>query len=114
MIVFDREGATHSLLSALWAQRIGALTYRKNVKDVWLESEFLEHEVAVPGGGSTRMKLAERETQLTAGQASIAVTEVRRLTPSGHQTAIITTARGLEMTRIAGDMFCLLYTSRCV
>ena len=105
VIVFDREGATHSLLSALWAQRIGALTYRKNVKDVWLESEFLEHEVAVPGGGSTRMKLAERETQLTAGQASIAVTEVRRLTPSGHQTAIITTARGLEMTRIAGHMF---------
>ena len=105
VIVFDREGATHSLLSALWAQRIGALTYRKNVKDVWPESEFLEHEVAVPGGGSTRMKLAERETQLTAGKDSMAVTEVRRLTPSGHQTAIITTARRLEMTRIAGHMF---------
>jgi len=82
-----------------------AATYRKNVKDVWPESEFLEHEVSVPGGGSTRMKLAERETQLTAGQASMAVTEVRRLTPNGHQTAIITTARGLEMTRIAGHMF---------
>jgi hypothetical protein len=105
VIVFDREGATHSLLSALWAQRIGALTYRKNVKDVWPESEFLEHEVAVPGGGSTRMKLAERETQLTAGKDSMAVTEVRRLTPSGHQTAIITTAQRLEMTPIAGHMF---------
>jgi hypothetical protein len=30
VIVFDREGATHSLQSRLWQQRIGALTYRKN------------------------------------------------------------------------------------
>ena len=36
VIVFDREGATHSLLSGLWKHRIGALTYRKNVKDLSL------------------------------------------------------------------------------
>ena len=35
VIVFDREGATHSLLAGLWKHRIGAITYRKNVKDVW-------------------------------------------------------------------------------
>ena len=29
VMVFDREGATHSLLSQLWEQRIGALTYRR-------------------------------------------------------------------------------------
>ncbi len=95
VIVFDREGATHSLLSGLWKHRIGALTYRKNVKDTWPESEFLEQEVPVPGGGSHKMQLAMRETRLSAGEDSIAVTEVRRLTPSGHQTAIITTARQL-------------------
>ena len=105
VIVFDREGATHSLLAALWEHRIGALTYRKNVKDVWPESEFLEHDVPVPGGGSTRMKLAVRETQLTAGKGSIPVTEVRRLTPSGHQTAIISTAQRLEIKPIASHMF---------
>jgi len=62
VIVFDREGATHSLLSALWKHRIGALTYRKNVKDYWPESEFFELEVQVPDGGCTHMKLAMRET----------------------------------------------------
>jgi len=105
VIVFDREGATHSLLNQLWQQRIGALTYRKNVKDVWPEGEFIEQEVLAPGGGSTLMKLCMRQTTLGAGKAAIPVTEVRRLTPSGHQTAIITTARRLDPTLIAGRMF---------
>jgi hypothetical protein len=105
VIVFDREGATYSLLSALWENRIAAITYRKNVKDVWPQSEFLECEVPVPGGGTTRMKLARKETELNAGKASIPVTEVRRLTETGHQTAIITTARNLGSTVVAGRMF---------
>jgi hypothetical protein len=105
VIVFDREGATHSLISNLWEKRIAAITYRKNVKDVWPESEFVECEVPVPGGGTTRMKLTRRETELTAGKASIPVTEVRRLTETGHQTAIITTARSLGSTVVAGQMF---------
>lgn len=105
VIVFDREGATHSLLAALWEKRIGAITYRKNVKDVWPHSEFVENEVAVPGGGTTRMKLAMRPTTLTAGKACIAVTEVRRLTQTGHQSAVITTAQGLGNTVVAGRMF---------
>jgi len=105
VIVFDREGSTHSLLAQLWQQRIGALTYRKNVKDVWPESEFVEHEVAAPGGGSTRMKLAMRQTHLGTNKSTLPVTEVRRLTASGHQTAIITTAQRLATTLIAGRMF---------
>jgi len=105
VIVFDREGSTHSLFSELWQERIGAITYRKNVKDVWPENEFLEHDVPVPGGGTTRMKLAMRETQLSAGKASLPVSEVRRLTQTGHQTAIITTAQQLGNTVIAGRMF---------
>ena len=105
VIVFDREGATHSLLSQLWQQRIGALTYRKRVMDVWPEGEFTEQEVLAPGGGSAPMKLCVRQTTLGAGHAAIPVTEVRRLTPSGHQTSIITTARRLDPTLIAGRMF---------
>ena len=105
VMVFDREGATHSLLSQLWEQRIGALTYRKNVKDVWPETEFVEQEVLAPGGESSRMKLAMRQTELTAGKASIPVTEVRRLTQTGHQTAVITTARRLDATLMASRMF---------
>jgi hypothetical protein len=105
VIVFDREGATHSLLGALWKHRIGAMTYRKNVKDVWPESEFAEQEVPVPGGGSQRIRLALRETRISAAKDSIPVTEVRRLTASGHQTAIVTTARRLGTIAIASRMF---------
>jgi hypothetical protein len=105
VIVFDREGATHSLLSALWKHRIGAMTYRKSVKDAWPESEFGEQEVPIPGGGSQRLRLAMRETQIAAAKDSIPVTEVRRLTASGHQTAIVTTARRLGTIAIASRMF---------
>jgi len=105
VIVFDREGATHSLLAALWEQRIGAITYRKNVTDTWPQSEFIKTEVSVPGGASTTMLLALRETELSAGKQSITVMEVRRLTNTGHQTAVISTARRLGTTVIAGRMF---------
>ena len=105
VVVFDREGATHSLLSGLWKHRIGAITYRKNVKDTWPESEFFDQEAPVPGGGSCKMQLAMRETRLSAGKDAITVTEVRRLTPSGHQTAIVTTARRLANPVIASRMF---------
>jgi hypothetical protein len=51
------------------------------------------------------MKLAMRPTTLTAGEACIAVTEVRRLTQTGHQSAVITTAQRLGNTVVAGRMF---------
>ncbi|MDA0322445.1 MAG: hypothetical protein O2923_06975 [Verrucomicrobia bacterium] len=104
-VIFDREGSSHSLLSKLWEQRIGAITYRKAVKDLWLADEFSEIEVPIPGGGATRMQLATRQTVLTAGKASIPVLEIRRLTQTGHQTAIITTAQRLQSPVLAGRMF---------
>jgi GGDEF domain-containing protein len=51
------------------------------------------------------MRLASKETTLSAGTASIPVIEVRRLTETKHQTAIITTARRLSQEVIAGRMF---------
>lgn len=105
VVIFDREGSAHSLLSKLWEQRIGAITYRKAVKDTWPETEFTKVEVPIPGGGSTQMLLATRQTTLTAGHASMPVLEVRRLSETGHQTAIISTARNLESPVIAGRMF---------
>ena len=105
VVVFDREGATHSLLAALWEHRIAAITYRKNVADPWPENEFTQLEVPVPGGGTTRMSLAQRETSLSANGHSLPVKEVRRLTQSGHQTTVISTARKLLSPVIAGRMF---------
>ncbi|TVS21077.1 MAG: hypothetical protein EA424_00720 [Planctomycetaceae bacterium] len=105
VVIFDREGSGHRLLSTLWKQRIGAITYRKAVKDLWPTEEFCEVEVPVPGGGATRMQLATRQTMLMAGLASLPVLEVRRLTQTGHQTAIITTAQRLKSPAVAGRMF---------
>jgi hypothetical protein len=105
VMVFDREGATHSLLSKLWEKRIGAITYRKSVADLWPESEFSETGVPVPGGGVTRMMLASRQSALSSGNDAIPVLEIRKLTETGHQTAIITTARRLDSPVIAGRMF---------
>jgi len=105
VVVFDREGSSHSLLAGLWEKRIGAITYRKAVADLWPESEFSAVEVPVPGGGTTPMCLAFRETALLAGKKSIPVLEVRRLTRTGHQTAIVTTARRLSHPVVAGRMF---------
>ena len=106
VVVFDREGSHHSLLSQLWEQRIGAITYRKNVTDAWPESEFIATEVPCPGGGSPPcVSPLGRPKSPPATLAPVPVTEVRRLTHSGHQTAIITTARHLSSPAIAGRMF---------
>ena len=105
VVVFDREGATHSLLSRLWEKRIGAISYRKSVKDLWPTGDFSQVEVPTPGGGVSRMRLATRQTALAAAGASVPVLEVRRLTLTGHQTAIITTARSLQSPVVAGRMF---------
>lgn len=106
IVIFDREGSHHSLLARLWRQRVGVITYRKNVTDTWPEDEFHETEVTCPGGETLTMRLATRETEITARKsAPVPVLEVRRLTESGHQTAIITTARTLASPAIAGRMF---------
>lgn len=105
VVIFDREGATYRLFADLWKERIAAITYRKAVADQWPESEFHEVEVPMPGGASTRMKLTSRLTTLSAGTESMPVLEVRRLTQTGHQTAIITSARQLSVLAVAGRMF---------
>jgi len=105
VVIFDRECSNYKLLSQLWEQRIGAITYRKAVDDKWHEDDFKEVEVCMPGGHTTRMKLASKEKTISTKDNSMPVLEVRRLAKSGHQTAIITTARRLLKPVVAGRMF---------
>lgn len=105
VMIFDRECSNYIHLSTLWEQRIAAITYRKNVKDQWAESEFHLEEVTMPGGEIVHMKLAFRDTAVSSGEKSLPVLEVRRLTDTGHQTAIITTARTLSSPVLAARMF---------
>ena len=51
------------------------------------------------------MLIASRTTKFGADKISIPVLEVRRLLPSGHQTAIVTTLRTLPPEVVAGRMF---------
>lgn len=102
VLIFDREGSTAVLFEALWQLRIGAITYRKNVKDPWPEEEFAATDVVMPDGIRTKMKLALRETR--RGQ-TLSIKEVRRLTETGHQTAVISSAHALDSVVIAGRMF---------
>jgi len=104
IVVFDREGSTGSLLEPLWEKRIGAITYRKNVKDLWPDNEFKAAKVVLPDGTHDTLKLALRDTTLSK-TSSLIVKEVRILTNSGHQTAIISTAHELDALTIAGRMF---------
>lgn len=105
VMVFDREGSNAKLVRQLWEQRIAVITYRKRADDRWPESEFSGHSVRMPMGNVEEMQLAERQTVLGSGAAAIPVREVRKLTETGHQTAIISTLRKGPLTAVAARMF---------
>jgi predicted nucleic acid-binding Zn-ribbon protein len=102
MVIFDREGYSPALMDRLWQQRIAALTYRKRPGEDWPHTEFSSHEVLLVGGETVTMQLAERGVHLGG---IIWVREIRRLTTSGHQTAIVTTWYNGSLPRIAATMF---------
>lgn len=102
-LVFDREGYSPAFFQQMWQQRIACITYRKYVQQAWNESEFEEVQVRYPNQEVGRMKLAERGLYLPGGQ--IWMREIRKLSPSGHQTALLTTNYASERGQIAARMF---------
>lgn len=102
-IVFDREGYSPAFMKQLWQQRIACYTYRKYVNDKWPESEFTRQRVLMPGGEKLSINLAERGIYYK--KEKIWVREIRKLTESGHQTALITTDYFNDMAQIGGRMF---------
>jgi hypothetical protein len=76
------------------------LTYNKNVKDTWPESEF--HQYCIPiEGKEIKMELAEREIEMEG----MKIREVRKKGEHSHQTSILTTNRKLSIPWIAIYMF---------
>ena len=59
----------------------------------------------MPSGEPVRMRLAERGTLIGTGKNQIWVPEVRKLTDSGHQTSVISTAYQLSHTDLGVRMF---------
>jgi microcompartment protein CcmL/EutN len=100
-LTFDREGYSPKAFKNYWEKdRIAVLTYNKNVKDKWPESEF--HKYTIPiDDNDVKMELAEREIELEG----MKIREVRKKSEGSHQTSILTTNRKLTITWIAIYMF---------
>jgi hypothetical protein len=95
VILFDREGYSPKFFEEMWqTHRIACITYHKYPKDDWPTTEFEEIETTLPGGEQVSLKLAERGTWIGDKKSGLWVRETRKLTTSGHQVSLISTAYG--------------------
>ena len=105
-LVFDRESSGRNLFEKLWTKhRVACVSYQKNVKDRWPETEFKELIIHMPDGEKTTMKLAERGTNIGTAKSPFWIKEIRKLTETGHQTSVITTDYSLTPEQVAARMF---------
>jgi hypothetical protein len=101
-LVFDREGYSPEFFAEMQTKRIAVLTYHKYPGEDWPVEEFREMRVPLVSGEQVPMRLAERGTQLSHG---LWVRQVRKLSESGKQTAILSTDFMADPTRLAASMF---------
>ena len=95
VILFDREGYSPEFFKEMWQMhRIACITYHKYPKDDWPTTEFEEIETTLPGGERVSLKLAERGMWIGDKKSGLWVRETRKLTTSGHQVSLISTAYG--------------------
>jgi hypothetical protein len=95
VILFDREGYSPEFFKEMWqTHRIACITYHKYPKDDWPTAEFVEIETTLPSGERVSLKLAERGVWIGDKKSGLWVREVRKLTTSGHQVSLISTAFG--------------------
>lgn len=106
LLVFDREGYSPVFFKEMWENhRIACMTYNKYPKSDWPEHEFSEQTEVGPQGQEITMKLAERGTLIGTKGKGLWVREMRKLTESGHQSAIICTEYHAETHPLAIRMF---------
>jgi hypothetical protein len=101
-LIFDREGYSPDLFARLKARRIAILTYHKHPGPDGAPEEFAAQSLTHPNGETSTLQLAERGTCLSNG---LWVREVRSLSESGHQTAILSTDYHRGLGRCALAMF---------
>jgi transposase len=105
LIIFDREGYSPAFFRRMWEEhRIACITYHKFPKEDWPESEFSEVTATMPSGEVVSMKLAERGS-LVGTEDPMWMREVRKLTSSGHQTSLISTAYDRKSLQDAVALF---------
>lgn len=102
-LVFDREAYSPKFFDKMWDDyRISFITYRKNVTDKYPHESFQKVTLNIMEN-DVDMLLSECCVQL--GDHNSWYREVRRLTGSGHQTAIITNHPTLAKEQVAQRMF---------
>jgi hypothetical protein len=95
VILFDREGYSPKFFKEMWqTHRIACITYHKYPKDDWPAAEFAEVETTLPNGERVSLKLDERGTWIGDRKSGLWVRETRKLTTSGHQVSLISSAFG--------------------
>jgi hypothetical protein len=101
-LVFDREGYSPEFFRQMQKKRIAILSYHKFPGASWPVEQFAEQSVELVSGEKVTMRLGEQATRLSNG---LTVRQIRKLTASGHQTAIVTTNYQAGMSGLAGSMF---------
>ena len=106
VILFDREGYSPEFFKEMWqTHRIACITYRKYPQGDWPTAEFAEIETMLPGGEQVSLRLAERGIWIGDRKSGLWVREVRKLTTSGHQVSLISTAFGASALEDAARLF---------
>ncbi len=105
-LVFDREGYSPAFFKSMWREhRIACMTYHKYPREDWRGEEFHPCRVAMPNGEDITMHLAERGSLIGSGKDKLWLREIRKLTGTGHQTSIITTAYQADAAHTSARMF---------
>lgn len=106
ILVFDREGYSPAFFKKMWQNhRISCMTYHKHPGEDWPENWFTEREVRMPNGELLILKLAEMGSLVGSGKNAMWMREVRKLTESGHQTSLVSTAYELPHVQLGARMF---------
>ena len=100
-VVFDRGGFSYKLFAFLLASGFDLLTYRKGPFRRLPRSRF-KRRAAVIEGKKVEYELADQSVRLTRG---LCLRQVTRLSPSGHQTPVLTSRRDLPDVEVAYRMF---------
>lgn len=105
-LVFDREGYSPAFFKEMWEEhKIACITYHKYPKETWPEKLFKPYNVTMPNSEQITMKLANKDSVIGSGEDKFKVHEIRKLTDSGHQTSLISSAYKLSLTENAVRIF---------
>ena len=101
-VAFDRGGWSPELFAKLDKANFDVLTYRKGKTQALPDTAFTRHPV--PGGKDGEYyDLAD--IKVTVGAVGLAMRQVTRRQPDGHQTHIVTTLLELPAPEVARRMF---------